>query len=169
MAATTSAQIEKILARTIDDAGCLVWQGCCANGHPAARIDGRPQLVRRVIWERLHGEIAPGGIIKMACETPLCINPECMTLTTHKALAKVNGALGLMSGPVRSAAIARAKRQHTQSKLTPEAVADIRASGDLGRVLAARWGVSQPHISKVQLHKAQRNFSSPFSGLGARI
>lgn len=72
-----------------------------------------------------------------------------------------------MSGPVRSAAIQRTKRK-TQGKLTVDDVRAIRASDEKVIVLAARFGVSQAHISKVRLHKAQIDYHSPFAGLGAR-
>lgn len=159
--------MQALLSHTIEDCGCLIWQRSCCNGHPAARLDGKTVLVRRVLWAALHGEIPAGRIVRMTCESALCINPEHMELTSYKKLGKQLGALGVMSGPVRSAAIARAKRK-THAKLTDAAVRDIRSSSERGRVLAARHGVSQAHISKVQKHKAWRDFSSPFAGLGAR-
>lgn len=125
-------------------------------------------LVRRVLFTELHGEIERGQIVHMTCNTPKCVNPAHIELTTYQKLGKQLGALGVMSGPVRSAAIARVKRK-THGKLTDEAVRDIRTSNELGRVLAERYGIAQAHVSKVQLHKARREFSSPFNGLGARV
>lgn len=151
-----------------DDAGCLIWRRSCCNGHPAMRVGKKTKLVRRVLWEVAHGPIPAGCIVRVTCGNVLCINPECTDLTTYQRLGKQLGALGIMSGPVRSAAIARAKRK-TQGKLTDAAVRDMRTSDEPGRVLAERWGVSQGHVSKVQKHKARRDFSSPFAGLGARI
>ena len=161
--------ITRLLSKTIDDAGCMVWQGACCNDHPAFRIGKKTLLVRRYIWAQTHGrEIPAGHVVHVTCDTPRCVNPDCIKLTTYKAIAQAKGALGLMSGPVRSAAIARVKRAGPQCKLTPQDVAEIRTSNDLGRVLAQRYGVAQAHVSKVQLHKAYRDFSNPFAGLGAR-
>jgi len=158
--------ITRLLSKTIDDAGCMIWQGACCNDHPAFRIGNKTLLVRRYIWAETHGlKIPAGHVVRVTCGTPRCINPDCIKLTTTKAIAQACGALGLMSGPVRSAAIARAKRAGPQCKLTPEAVADIRSSSEPGRVLAERYGVAQAHVSKVQLHKAYRDFSNPFQGL----
>ena len=89
-----------------------------------------------------------------------------MELTTHQAIAVRNGAMGLMSGPARSAAIARVKRK--TGKLTADAVREIRASTETGVMLAARFGVAQAHISKVKLHKVQRDFTNPWMQLGSR-
>jgi len=150
-----------------EDGACLVWKGGCCNGHPAMRKNGKTVLVRRVLWQELKGEIPPGHIVRMTCECKKCIEPAHMVCTTHQKLAKQMGAMGIMSGPVRSAAIARAKRK-THAKLNDEAVIVIRGSDELGRVLADRFGVTQSYISKIQKHKARREFSSPFAGLGAR-
>ena len=159
---------ERLLAKTIEDCDCMLWQHGCSNGHPAARVDGKPMMVRRVVWSEQHGEIPAGRIIRMTCCSARCVNPEHMELTTYQKLGKQLGAMGVMSGPVRSAAIARTKRQ-TQGKLTDAAVRDIRTSGETGVSMAQRYGVTQAHVSSIRLHKVRREFSSPFNGLGARL
>lgn len=156
---------DKILANTLDDGGCLVWKGCCANGHPAVTIGGKQHLVRRVLWEELNGPLKPGEIVRCNCKTPKCIKPECTIKTTHGKLAKQMGAAGLMSGPVRSAAIAMAKRCGHQSKLSSEAVRELRSSDEHVPDLAARLGISAGHAYKVRRSAARRDFSSPFAGL----
>lgn len=153
--------------RTTDDAGCAVWRYSCCNGHPAFRHEGKTVLVRRALWQDEHGEIPDGKIIRMTCETPKCVHPEHMTLTTYRRLGKELGALGLMSGPVRSAKIAATKRAK-YGKLTAEAVRDIRSSPETGRAMAAKYGVDEKHISRIRLNRTWREFSSPFAGLGAR-
>ena len=158
-----------LLDHTQDDAGCPVWQRGCCNGHPAYRDadTGKTRMVRRVLWEQANGPIKPGHIIRMTCETPLCVDVEHMVQTTHGKLAKEMGALGIMSGFKRSAAIARTKRV-TQGKLTEEAVRDIRASSDTGVVLAARYGIAPAYVSKIRLHQCRKEFAgNPFAGLAA--
>lgn len=159
--------LERLAHLYEEDGACLVWKGGCCNGHPAMRKDGKTVLVRRVLWQEQNGDIPPGHIVRMTCECKKCIEPAHMVCTTHQKLAKQMGALGVMSGPVRSAAIARAKRK-THAILTDEAVADIRTEKEFGYVYAERYGVSAGHVSKVQKHKARRDFGSPFAGLGAR-
>lgn len=155
-----------LLSRTIDDAGCAVWVKSCCNGHPAFRHHGKTVLVRRALWQDEHGEIPDGKIIRMTCETPKCIHPEHMELTTYQRLGKQLGALGIMSGPVRSAKIAATKRAK-YAKLTPEAVREIRASPETGRAMAAKFNVDEKHISRIRLNRTWREFSSPFAGLVA--
>jgi hypothetical protein len=150
--------------RTRDDAGCAVWRFSCCNGHPAMRKDGKTVLVRRAIWTDAHGEIPDGKIIRMNCETPKCIHPDHMELTTYKRLGKQLGALGMMSGTVRSAKIAETKRKK-YAKLTAEAVDEIRTSNETGRAMAAKFQVDEKHISRIRLNKCWKQFSNPFAGL----
>ena len=160
--------LDKLASRIQEDADCMLWLGGCCNGHPSIRHDGKSVLLRRILWEERNGPIPAGHIVRVTCESVKCVNPDHIHLTTRKKLGKELGAIGIMSGPVRSAAIARTKRVGHQAKLTLEAVRDIRNSTERGRVLALRWGVSAGHISKIQKHQAFRDFTSPFAGLGAR-
>lgn len=158
---------EKLLAKTIDDGGCLVWQHAAVNGHPAVTINGKSLLVRRVIWAELKGPLRPGEIIRSTCGTPGCINPEHLTKTTHADLARQNGQAGLMGGLVRSASIARVKRASAQAKLTDDDVQAIRSGAECIPAIAARLGISEGHAYKVRRHDARREHCSPFAGLRA--
>jgi hypothetical protein len=158
---------ERLIGKTVDDAGCAVWQLSCINGHPATRIGKKTVLVRRAIWEDLHGKIEPGKIVRMTCETEKCIDPDHMELTTYQRLAKQLGALGIMSGPIRSAKIADTKRAK-YAKLTAEAVREIRSSPESGRAMAKKFDVDEKHISRIRLNHCWKDFTSPFSGLGVR-
>jgi hypothetical protein len=53
---------------------------------------------------------APG-----TCETPLCVELGHLTLSTYRKVALEMSRQGLMSGPVRSARIAAAKRAGKQA------------------------------------------------------
>ena len=154
----------QLIQNVIDDAGCWVWQKACSNGHPAFRKDGKPSLVRREIWKDMNGEIPAGKIIHMTCETNKCVHPEHMVATTYKEVAKKMGKIGLMSGPVRSAKIAATKREK-YAKLTHDSAMEIRSSNETGKALAEKYQVSQAHISKIQLGKCWKQFSSPWAGL----
>ena len=150
--------------KTRDDAGCAVWRLSCCNGHPAIRKNGKIVLVRRAVWTDEHGEIPDGKIIRMTCETPKCIHPEHMELTTYKKVAKQLGAIGVMSGSVRSAKIAETKRKK-YAKLTPDAVHEIRTSNETGRAMAKKYKVNEKHISQIRLNKCWKDFQNPFLSL----
>lgn len=150
-----------------EDLDHLVWTGSTSNGHPAMRLKGKNVLVRRAIWEDHHGPIPYGKIIRCTCGDKLCVAIEHLTLTTYKKLALALGP-AVMAGPVRSAAIARAKRVPKYAKLTEQIVRYIRSSNETGVALARRYGVPQQRISNIRTGKVWRDFSNPFQGLGAR-
>jgi hypothetical protein len=150
----------------VEDVDCLRWAGACvANGHP---VTGRSTLVRRLVWAELNGPIPPGKIIRCTCETPKCVAPEHLELTTYKKLSTELGALGVMSGPVRSARIAAVKRAGKQAKVSQDDVRAIRESDEPGTVLAARHGISESTVSKYRLHHCRKEFSAnPWSQLSS--
>lgn len=156
---------ERLLSKTIDDGGCLVWQHATVNSHPAVTIKGKSLLVRRVIWAELKGPLRTGEIIRSTCGTPGCINAEHLIKTTHAALARENGQRGLMGGLVRSASIAKAKRASSQAKLSESDVRALRNSTEHVPTLAARLGISESHAYRVRRHDARRDHFGPFAGL----
>jgi hypothetical protein len=164
----TSHIHQKIQAIAIEEGDCLLWPMSCCNGHPAVSANGKTHLVRRLLWQELHGPIPAGKVITTTCQDKLCVQAGHMVLTTHQKIAAVNGKAGIMSGPLRSARIAAVKRAGHQAKLTDADITRIRTGTETTVQLARALGVSQPHISKVRQHKCRVDFSSPFAGLGAR-
>ena len=160
---TTPSLQDRILAKCIEDGDCLRWTGGCCNGHPAI---SKSTLVRRALWAEKHGPIPPGKIIRCTCETPKCVNLEHFEMTTHKRLATQLGALGVMSGPVRSANIAATKRAGRQARITQQDARAIRASDEKLSVLSARHGISEATVSKIRLGRVRREFgANPWAGL----
>ncbi len=157
--------LDDVFAHTIDDAGCLVWQRSCCNGHPAVRVGEKTILVRRYLWEKQHGTIDPGKVIRMACECKLCVNPEHMKLTTYKQIGKECGKLGLMSGAKRSAKIAATKRLGKQSKMTEEAVNMLRSGQIKATQAPDQFGITYAHARKIIRGDAWRDFKNPFAAL----
>lgn len=164
----TPDQLPPAIARHVkDDAGCLVWTSSCSNGHPSRTVDGKTRLVRRELWERVHGPIKPGHIIRCTCETPKCIDPDHCEQTTYKKLGQQLGALGVMSGPVRSAKIAATKRAGPQAKITDADVHRIVYGTETLATLARELNINQGTVSKIRRRTCRRDFSSPWAGLGA--
>ncbi|HUM36198.1 MAG TPA: hypothetical protein PLQ85_04935 [Anaerolineae bacterium] len=156
-----------VAAHTIDDAGCLRWTGWSVNGHPGGTIGGRKLLIRRALFEVEHGEPVPAGkVLRCTCGTPLCVVLSHCGLTTYQRIAVACGAQGLMSGPVRSAHIAAAKRAGPQAKIDQEQALAIRASDEPGVVLAARHGISPATVSKIRRGLVRRDFvGNPWAAL----
>lgn len=160
--------IQKAATMAHEDMDHLIWHASTCNGHPAMRWGGKTALVRRVIWQELHGAIAPGKIVRVTCGDVRCINPEHMALTTYSQLARSLGS-AVMAGPVRSAAIARAKQAKSRT-LDQGMVKHIRTCDMTGVALAKKYGISQNLVSKVRTHKCWKEWSdNPFSGLGVLV
>jgi hypothetical protein len=149
-----------------EDGDCLRWTGFAYGAHPGGVLGNRKFLVVRALWEAKRGPIPEGRILRCTCDLKMCVNLDHRKLMTRGQLAKVNGALGLMSGPIRSAKIAAAKRAGPQAKVSDEDVKAIRESDEPGHVLAQRYGVTGSAISKYRLYKTRKEYgTNPFLGL----
>lgn len=75
--------------------GCWLWQGCCTKGgYCQIGIDGRSQLVHRVVYELLAHVVPPGMILHHKCGVKNCCKPahlRVMTQAAHRALHKKEG------------------------------------------------------------------------------
>jgi hypothetical protein len=159
--------MELVKLHTIEDCDCLIWQRGCANKHPVWNINGKPVLLRRALWIELNGPIPAGQIIRVKCGNLRCLNTHHFTLTTYRDLALSLGPQ-VMGGLVRSANVAKAKRSQPIARLNWDLVHEIRTSTETGAALARRMKLPQPLISRVRLHKGWKEYSNPFTGLGAR-
>ena len=161
---TMTTTLEKIMARCIDDGGCLRWQGSlsASAGHP--KIKDRSG--RRVVYELAYGPIPPKGLIGVKCECTDCLNPEHLTLTTKSAAAKKANA----SPAVRlRKAVASAKVHRARGKITFETAQEIKDSNISCDEGAERYGVDRTLISKIRRGRAWHDLTpNPFTGLGAR-
>lgn len=158
--------LQKAMGMAHEDMDHLIWHASTCNGHPAMRMGDKTVLVRRAIWQELHGDIPAGKIIRVTCGDALCIAPNHMMLTDYSSLAKSLGSAA-MAGPVRSAAIARAKQARALA-INHDIVREIRTSHLTGVALAKKHGISENLVSKVRLHKCWKEWTNnPFAGLGA--
>lgn len=75
-----------ILARTVDDGGCLIWQGARNSkgyGSMAAGVKGKTQLTHRAVYQLTVGPIPPGLTIDHLCMEKLCLNVQHMEVVTR--------------------------------------------------------------------------------------
>ncbi len=157
---------EYVSRYSAEDGDCVRWTGFAYGGSPGGVIGSKKFLVARALWEAERGPIKPGVYLRCTCDLKMCINLDHRKLMTQKQMSKLNGSLGLMSGPVRSAKIAATKRAGKQAKVSDADVQAIRESEEPGAVLARRYGVSNATISKYRLYKSRREFGgNPFLGL----
>ncbi len=116
--------------------GCWEWQRCRdKDGYGHMSRLGVRYLAHRYFYERAKGSV-PGGLqLDHLCRNPSCVNPDHLEPVTNAE----NGRRG----------------KHT--KLTAEAVREIRASTETPLALAARYGVSREAVYGVLQRRTWRD------------
>lgn len=154
---------EYIRLRGVECGECLEWPNApSGQGGLYIRFKQHCFAVRKTLWELENDKPAPEGRrITYACDNPKCIHH--VKQATISAINKRTHKSGKRPTASVSAKIAAARRK--SAKLSPEAVADIKARAESAATLAKRHGVSQTSIYAVWGGKLHRDYSGPFSGL----
>ena len=117
---------------------CSIWQGAkTRNGYGVTTVSGTSTLAHRASYTMFVGPIPPGLQLDHLCQVRPCVNPEHLEPVT----ATVN------------------VRRSSVTKLTPDAVAEIRATTATQKILASEYGVSQGHISRIKSNLTWRQNS----------
>lgn len=79
--------VERAMARVIRVGDCWVWPGATVSGgYGGIRVDGRYQLVHRLLWEAVNGPVPAGRELGHRCPDgarPDCVNPGHIEAMTH--------------------------------------------------------------------------------------
>ena len=133
--------------------GCLLWIGP-RNGKGygevrlrAARSDsGTAPLAHRTLWEKSHGPIPHGMMIRHHCDNPSCVNISHLAIGTNDDNVADMWARNRASHGERHA-----------TKLTAAAVVSIRSDARPLRLIAADHGVCIPMVSMIKNRKCWRH------------
>lgn len=75
MPRTATPAAQRVLARTVSDGECLVYQGAVtARGYGKVWSEGRTALAHRVVYEALVGPIPEGLELDHTCKVKRCVN-----------------------------------------------------------------------------------------------
>ncbi len=154
--------LDTILARTVEEGDCLLWQGRISNGSPVAYLDGAYRTVRRVVWEAAKGPIKPGLHPSCRCREPACVRLEHIRLLTIQQIAQLAAREGKFSSLHRRAKVAAAARK--RSRLTPEQVERIRLA-DSATAIARELGIAKSTASKIRRGESWRPIGASVFGL----
>jgi len=132
-----------------DSKGCIVWTGQRnEKGYGVGSKRNTQVLAHRIAYELANGS-EPGEMqVCHHCDNPPCCNPEHLFLGTAKDNAADMCAKGRQS---RKPSVFG--ESHHKAKLTIEDVLAIRSSSDGCRKLAAKYGVSSTHITRIRSGK----------------
>ena len=131
----------KSMVNVDNTTGCWNWQGKLNhNGYARIANGNGSYLMHRIAYEVFVGPIAKGFAACHKCDNPSCVNPEHIFLGTQEDNMKD------MAGKGR----ASKGEEHYGSKLTTQAVIEIRARAGRAVEIAKEYGVSRRLISKVK-------------------
>lgn len=129
-----------------DLGACWVWTACRfkRSGYGCIGVKPRLRSAHRVCWELVFGPIPFGMLVCHRCDNPACVRPEHLFLGTHTDNVRDMVAKGRR--------VDNAGELHPSAKLSNAQVAALcaeYATGATQRDLAARYGVTQPTVSKL--------------------
>lgn len=125
---------------------CWYWVGSTTRGYGHVVHRGKVRYAHRVAYELYNGEAPPADMeVKHSCDTPLCVNPEHLSIGTH-------------AENMREMAV---RGRTTHAKLTPEKVRLISQDQRRRDVIAAEHGVS---MGSVDLIRARKTWKHVFAG-----
>lgn len=132
------------------DAECWLWTGAKGHfGHGQLTIrPGRSVHAHRISWEMASGPIPDGLCVLHHCDVPACVNPSHLFLGTSEENFADMRQKGRGRNPPKPTG-----SLNGHAKLTDASVLAIRKSGELAKVLAARYGVSPSAISLIRSRK----------------
>lgn len=130
--------------------GCVEWQGSRnRRGYGTFTQPGhRTILAHRFAYQYVNGPIPEGLCVLHRCDNPACCNVEHLFLGTRTD----NNRDMREKGRDRQGSLFQNGEAHPNSKLTAEAVRDIRSRYGPGVTLAAlagEYGVSETTVSRV--------------------
>lgn len=110
----------------VEEGECLLWtRGVNSSGTPTYRIEGVPGVtVRRWVYERTQGPIAPGMEIIPMCRNQRCLSEKCLQQGTRGDRVRIDSQRGSYSRTSARAASTAARR--ARSSVTIEMAREAR-------------------------------------------
>jgi hypothetical protein len=134
------------------NSGCWLWLGRPrgSNGYGGFMMNERVYVAHRASWLLLRGEIPDGKLVLHHCDNPSCVNPHHLFLGTHQDNEDDKVRKGRQARGDKLAHPRAAGEANGNSKLTIQAVREIRAATVPQRSVAKAYGVTQALVSKIQ-------------------
>ena len=170
--------LDHLKERCVECGECWEWKGAIRKRRwptIAFRRDwgdgfsaNRQFYVRHLMYWHKHGKHPVLGryrAITVKCGNPLCVNPDHILLQTRKQLAAKTAAAGHYKSLTRRIKLANIKRK--TSKLSDEAVAEIRLADSRPADMARKHGISVTYAYMLRKGQWRKDYgaSNPFAAL----
>lgn len=155
---------ERILAKVVEDGGCLIWVGATARKCPVIRHRGRTCSVRRLMYEATTGRNVPEGVVPSSrCRNTACVSPDCLMLPTLSELRMIDAQRGVYSHPESN--LKRRRAALSAAKFSDELVQQARSFEGTCAQASAATGISLSHVKKIRLGQARVPMTNVWRGL----
>lgn len=133
----------------VTESGCWLWTGTIAEntiGYGLAGFRNYTRSAHRLAYELYIGPIPDGMHVLHKCDVPSCVNPNHLWLGTHRD----NMRDMVRKGRARNSGLGLPGETNGNSKLTEEKVRAIYVAKESEHVLAQKYGISRPMVSKIR-------------------
>lgn len=142
----TKELLEKFWARVEKGPECWIWRGAKAALGYGQFFETRYRaiLAHRLSWNVAHGAIPEGMGVLHRCDNPPCVRPEHLFL---------GGQSANMMDASRKGRLPRhgvCGEDNSFAKLTNQQRTEIVLSNEMHKVLAARYNIGRPAITKIK-------------------
>lgn len=158
--------LKRIRANCTECGDCLMWNGSVdTSGTPMVRVPGNRKMtpVRRLVLQAM-GTAIKGKLATTSCDRKLCVAQDHAVAATRAELQQLTADRTLFQQrPGRNAKISASKR--ARGVVTPEQVAELRASPLSTRAAARLMGIAQSTAQQIRSGETHKDYSSPFAGM----
>jgi hypothetical protein len=162
----TKPTLEIIEAKSHWDGDCLIWDGAYSKKTPYMWVDDTSTGVRT--WIAKHqGTYKPKHIAAPCCMNKSCVNPEHIVVVTIGQHQKMWYAkLQHNKSPMRLKKLSEAGRRRygTDTALIEAIRNDPRPAMEVAQAIGKHYNT----VWAIQTGRRHKDYSNPFSGLGAK-
>lgn len=157
--------VESLLARTVEEGDCLLWQGYVTSKTPQVDLNGKMVSVRKLLTQLQGKEVRSGTYFSNSCGNYLCVCPEHTVQRSRKqhSVAMGKAANSGANNVIRLSKITAKKR--ATGKLDMATARQIREQAGTYRDIARQYGVSHALVGFIKRGRYWKDQANPFAGL----